>query len=268
MLENFIKTIKEKYIYTLIMCIVVFLTLLMYVSLFPAISSKAIEFEKLMAQFPKELWEVFGVQNGVVSMSTLEKYLSVEMFSLLWPILAIVMFVNFGIGAVAAEVENGTIELLLSLPISRIKILLGKILGSLVLLISFCFLSTISTLLCAKIFNIEADIEIHLNLLAVLIAFVVSGFSITLLFSVIFDKAKASMLASGVFVAMYLMKIVATLNIDLEKIKYASLFYYADFSQILATGKFEWKYLFAFLFVSTITLLFSIFYFDRRDISV
>jgi ABC-2 type transport system permease protein len=240
----------------------------MYIALYPSISSQFVEFEKLMAQFPKGLWEVFGMQNGIVSMSTLEKYLSVEMFSLLWPILAIVMFVNFGISAIAAEIENGTIELLLSLPISRIKILLGKILGSTVLLVAFCFFSTLSTLLCAKIFNIDADIEIHFKLLTVLIAFVISGFSITLLFSVVFEKSKASMLASGVFVAMYLMKIVATLNLDLEKIKYASLFYYADFSQILATGKYEMRYLLAFTLVTVISLALSLYYFNRRDISV
>jgi ABC-2 type transport system permease protein len=264
----FIKTIKEKWLFILIMCLISIITLWMYVSLFPTFSKQSNEYEKLLSQFPKEMWEMFGMQDGKFSMSSLEKFMSVEMYSLLWPIMIIIIFVNIGCGQIAGEIDKGTIQILLSLPISRVKLFISKFLAAILLMFIFCFVSTMSIIPLAKIYNIHYEIDVYLKLFEIAVLFTFAGFGISILFSTIFKLGKAAALSSGLFLIMYIINIIASLKDNLKNLEYLSFFHYLSMSQVLSDNKIEITSIVVFSLVALFTSLIALCYFNKRDISV
>lgn len=264
----FLKTIKEKWKFTLILSAIAVVTVWMYLSLFPTFSKQSVEYEKLLSQFPKEMWEVFGIKNGQFSMSTLEQFLSVEMFSLLWPIMIIIIFINFGVSFIAGEIDKGTIEILLSLPISRIKTFLAKYLAGVLLLASFCFVSIMCIIPLAMIYNIDYQALVYVKAFTSGLLFCLAGFSLTMLFSSVFEKGKASGLTTGLFLVMYIINILSSLKDSLENLQYLSLFHYLDISKILSENKLEIVSVVVFSVVTFISTVAAAICFSKRDISV
>jgi ABC-2 type transport system permease protein len=264
----FLKTIKEKWILTLSLILISIGTVWMYVALFPTIQTQSKEFEKLLATFPPELWEVFGIQNSNFSMSTLEKFLSVEMYSLLWPMMAIIMVINFGANFIAGEIDKGTMEILLSQPISRIKIYISKVFGGIALISIFNLISIICIIFWAKIYNIEYNFDVYPKMLLMGELFLLAGFGISILFSTILEKGKAVFVISGIFLVMYILNIVSVLKKDLDILKYFSFFHYLDMSKVLTTNVLDAQSIWVLSLVTIISLIIGLIWFEKKDINM
>jgi ABC-2 type transport system permease protein len=268
MLALILKTIKEKRSFFIILCIVSIVTLWMFVALFPTVSKQSAEYEKLLGSFPKELWEIFGIKNGNLSMSTLEKYVSVEMFSLLWPILNISFFISVGVSLIAGEIDKGTIEILLSLPVSRLKMFFAKYLGGALLIAALCFVSIYSIIPIAKAYDITYRIEVYHKLFLTGLLFSLSGYSVVILLSVIFEKGRAILLGTGIYLMMYIMPIIGSLKDSLKDLQYFSFFHYLDAPQILSENQFNENSILVFSLVTVICTILAAYIFHKRDISV
>ncbi|MEZ5374585.1 MAG: ABC transporter permease subunit [Microthrixaceae bacterium] len=81
-----------------------------------------IDFDAIMAQYPKGLMEVFNVAD----MSNAIGFLNAEVFSLMLPIMFAVYAIGRGARLIGAEEEDGTLEVLASMPISRRAMLVEK----------------------------------------------------------------------------------------------------------------------------------------------
>jgi ABC-2 type transport system permease protein len=90
---------------------------IMYMSFFPALPPE-------LLNMPIEEIEIYQAM-GVESMATFEGYMLSTVFNFL-PLLVGIFGVVLGVGALAGEEENGTLELLASLPISRVELVLAK----------------------------------------------------------------------------------------------------------------------------------------------
>jgi len=263
----FLKTIKEKMWLLIILCIVSILTLWLYISLYPTFSKQSGEYEKLLASFPKELWEIFGLQDGNFSMSTLEKFISVEMYSLLWPILSIIFFISIGVGLIAGEIEKGTIEIILSLPISRIKAFLSKYLAGATIIIILSFVSIYSVIPIARALNIAYNVETYHKLFLTGTLFCLSGFSVVMLLSTIFDKGKTILIGTGIYFMMYVITILSALKDNLKDLQYFSFFHYLDASRVLSENKLDEHSILVFSAVTIICTIIAVYIFHKRDIT-
>jgi ABC-2 type transport system permease protein len=90
---------------------------IMYMSFYPALPPEFLD-------FPIEEIEIYRAM-GVMSMVTFEGY----MLSTVWNFLALlagIFGIVIGIGALAGEEDSGTLELLASLPLSRLQLFLAK----------------------------------------------------------------------------------------------------------------------------------------------
>ena len=125
----FLRTIKDHRISLLIYLIIGTAFVWMFVSLFPSMADKADELTKLIENYPEALMKAFGIGENVQIFYSLETFMSLEHYSLMWPILLIALTVSYASSSLAGEVEKGTIEFLLSLPMTRWKVFSAKYLA-------------------------------------------------------------------------------------------------------------------------------------------
>lgn len=80
--------------------------------------------QSFLEEFPPELMAMFGMDPDIYL--TGAGYLQAQLFSFIAPIILIAFAVGFGVSATAGEEKSGTMDVLLSLPISRRSIVRQK----------------------------------------------------------------------------------------------------------------------------------------------
>src|SRR5690606_41677317 len=90
-----------------------------------------------------------------VDFTTLEGYLSMELFSMFYPVLVLAFAVSYGAGLLGGEEESGTLELLLATPTPRWHVVLSKFAA----LVTFTVIVLLATWLGILAGAVVADIE-------------------------------------------------------------------------------------------------------------
>ncbi len=263
------RTIKDQR-KTLLAYIVIGVVLLwMFVAFFPTIAEGAEQFSELMANYPEAFLKAFGVDKNMMIFSRLESFLAVEHYSLMWPLLLIALLISFGSTAIAGEIEKGTIEILLSQPLSRFKVFWGKYLAGLLLLFIFTLFTVFAAVPLAQIYNIDVSFKNSLTMAVLGGLFGLTILSLTMMFSSFFsERGKVASLTGGILLMMYALNIAAALKENLENLKYLSFFHYYDYNAALIEGKIEPLTIGVFLGVSLVCLLPGLFRFQKRDLAV
>lgn len=127
-------------------------TVMVMGAIWPSFSD--MDIDGLLAQYPEALRELFNVR----SMSTGAGYLNAELFSLMLPAIFIVFAVGRGARLIAAEEEDGTLELLLTMPISRTAVLLQKAAGLVVELFVLTVVLLAATCATSSIFGLDVGV--------------------------------------------------------------------------------------------------------------
>jgi ABC-2 type transport system permease protein len=99
---------------------------LMDLAVFPTVQSQASQMEQFLKAYPQALKAMFGLSTDF---STGPGYFDAEFLSFLGPLVALAIGIGFGAGATATEEERGTIDWLMSTPLSRTRVMLEKSLG-------------------------------------------------------------------------------------------------------------------------------------------
>ena len=142
MFTIFWRTIKDKKIFISIYCICAILMMFMYVAMYPSIEEKSEEFNQLMENYPEGMMKAFNIET--ISFDKLENFLSIENYSIIWPLMAMFMMVSLAGYSISKEIEKGTAEILLAKPISRLKIYFSRYLTGVIVLLVFTFVSVFS----------------------------------------------------------------------------------------------------------------------------
>ncbi|WP_217923464.1 ABC transporter permease subunit [Miltoncostaea oceani] len=96
------------------------------VSVYPTVRDDS-GFADLTEQYPEVLKDLFGFGEAGFDYTSAAGYLGAELFSLMVPLLLIIAAVGTGAGGIAGEEERGTLDLLLSLPVSRGRVVAEKL---------------------------------------------------------------------------------------------------------------------------------------------
>lgn len=92
-------------------------------SIFPSFKASA-DLQKLVERYPDALKQLFGIGQG--SIATGAGYMDAELFSLMLPLLVLVLAIGSGARAFAGDEEAGRLELLLAYPLRRRDAVLAK----------------------------------------------------------------------------------------------------------------------------------------------
>ncbi len=267
MMAIFWRILKDKRIQILIYCLASIGLLWMYIALFPAFKDQSASLEQLIKSYPESFMKAFNFD--IKSFTTVEGYLATEQYSFVYPLMVIFMLVGFAGSAFAGEIERGTIEVLISQPISRWKLFISRYLAGLLILMVFTATSVYSAIPLSRAYDISVSAEAFNKLAILAFMFALAIYSIAIMLSAIFsDRGKVFFIAGGLLIAMYVLNIISALRDSLSDLKFASFFYYFNPAKALGHNEIDkWAYL-VFLGVAFICTLIGAIWFAKRDIAV
>ena len=231
---------------------------------YPAFRDQSAALNQTFAQLPKSALALLSDSSDFLSP---EGYLSSKVFYLVLPIMFTILAISIGSSLIGREEKEGTIELLLSRPISRTTLLLGKGLAGLIAM-SIVGLATIAAI-AGQSWLLNIEVPATNMALATLAAFLLGlSFGALAFFITMFGRARtasvgiASLYALGGYLIASFISSAAWLKYPAK----AFPFVYYKPSEVMR-GTYNWNNLIFILGVSIICAIASWIVFRRRDIT-
>lgn len=244
-----------------------FVYLLFLGSAFPTLQDNAADFEKMLDSYPEALRAMFNMVEGV-SLSTGPGFLHMELFSLVLPLLLIIFAVGFGARAVAGEEEEGTLDLVLSGPVGRVRLLAQQFAAMVALTFVVGLVNFVAILLAGAAFGMGlAPGRLAAAMFAaVLIGLVFGGLALAV-GAVTGRRGVAVGVASAAALAAYLVFSLAEVVSWLGTVQKASPWYYYADSAPLLHGL-EWAHAGVLAVIVAALVVAGGVALDRRDLAV
>lgn len=266
----FLKTLRDKRKSIIGWSIGFFLYTIFITSLYPTFTSEkeaVINYIKLFADMP--FLKLFGINSeNILDFTSPEGFLNPEFFYMVAPMLIIMLGIALGSDTLAGEEERKTMDLLLSNPISRSRIVLEKFLAITSIIFIVIPFTYIGFLISLFTFNIEIN---PLKLLQAMIMLGFLGLSFGSLAFVIGgitgNKGKSIAISSVAAIVSYLINALSNMISAIEKYRFLSLFYYYGGDNPLKKGMYL-PHLFVIIFIILVLLIISLLSFERRDIKI
>lgn len=255
------ETMKSKLRTMVIMSLVFMGLAAMYPAFYPSFKGSI---EEMMKNMPE-----MGFIRGFESMASYPGFLNAELYQIFWVLIGGILVGYISASLLSEEVESKTIDLLLSNPISRTRVVVEKFLGVIPLIIIVNFATMGSVYGMTIVMNQSLSFT-HLFLThLVSIPYFLAIASIGVLVSTIIDKKmKASILVMGLIVGMYIFESISLLVPDYEAIGFISLIHYFDPADILIHGHVSLGGVSLLILVTVGCLTAAVTHFDRRDIAI
>ena len=241
---------------------------LLMAAMYPMFIESGFNMEEFMEDFPEAFMQAFGV--SVEGEFTFTSYIGMEYLNMMWIIIVLFFIVYFAAKIIASAIDDGTIELVLSRPISRIKIALCHI---------FVFIMAIIMLEGVTVIGFwlptlwESSIVVDwgplLRTMFMLLLFSLAIFGFSFLFSALFsNKGKVVAFGASLTLGFYMMNFISLYWKQVEWLKHFTLFYYYRGSDLLAGKSIIFTDVLVYLGVFIICIGAGLWYFKRRDICV
>ena len=228
----------------------------MLVLIYPAIS----------AQFEGVEMENIGF-GEIQDLSDPRQFFQVEFFT--WsPVLMTIFAIIAGGALLAGEEGAGTLELLLSQPLARRRLFLGKLAGVAVAVVGVLALAGLGFLLTAPFVDLKGAVAAGELAVAPfsLLPFAWFALAATVLAATLTPTRgrAAALMTAGAFVA-YALNIAADLVTSLDWLRFFTPYYYSDAQRVLTEGTVWWHQA-ALLAAALVCAALALAVFERREI--
>lgn len=232
--------------------------------IYPTFQGQADQLDRSLGNIPQSAKALITDTSDIFSP---EGYLSSQLFYLTLPLILSILSIGLGSSLVNREEQNGTLELLLSRPISRSELLLGKAFVGLLVLAAVCAVSVVTTIICSKAVHIGVPLERLAGacLLATLLSVVFGAVAFTLSALGRASRLMSVGVASLIAFASYLLSSLAGTVHWLEWPAKVLPFHYYQPANVM-NGIYHWWYTAAFGGVIIVLFLLALIGFRRRDI--
>ncbi|WP_254544141.1 ABC transporter permease subunit [Halomarina pelagica] len=197
---------------------------------------EGVEMDEMLAELPPAMIEAFGIET----LATIEGFLAAELYNFVWLLGLGLYFAYSAGGIVASDIERGRMDLLLSFPVSRSRLLAEKFASLLVPVVALnVVVGTVVYLLTLAIGeSIDPVALAMVHLLSIPYFLACAGIGVVL--SVLFDRADvAKRVALALVFVLFLVESVVASAGDLEWIRYVSPTHYYSPTPILVDGTYE-----------------------------
>jgi ABC-2 type transport system permease protein len=239
------------------------LTVLTYVAFWPSVQANAGQFNQYFEKLPEAVRTMVGGAN----FGTPAGYVQTEVFSLLTPILLLVHAIGGGARAIAGEEDAGTLDVLLSTPVSRRRVVLDKFGAMVTSTLSLAVVTLCALLVLGPLFDLHVGsqglIAATLNLFLLALSFgaiALAGGSAT------GNKGAAVGLASGLALATFILNTLAPSVDALRPLRFLSPFHYYSGHSPLTRG-FNGVDALVLAGIAAVALTVAVATFQRRDLS-
>ncbi|TXH31599.1 MAG: ABC transporter permease [Actinobacteria bacterium] len=205
----------------------------MQLAVYPSVASSSEGMQAFVDQWPEALREAFGLD----AYTTGAGYLNAELFSMMIPLVLIALATTAAAAATAGEEERGTADLLLSLPISRGRVMAAKVLAGVITVVLVAVAAWLTIAVGAPLVDLEiaaADLAAGFVMTTLLALFFGA---VTLLIGAATGKRPVALgVGVGLALAAFLLNALAPLADWLEPWQDASPFKWALGAEPLLTG--------------------------------
>lgn len=230
---------------------------------YPTIRKNAESYQEIIKSYPEAFLRAFGVTANMFEMAA---FISTEFLNVIWPLIIAIFVIMAGTATVAQEIERGTIELWLSVPESRARLLAAKIasiaLGIVVVALVTVVAIEAGALLVGENFGVSRLVALFPQLVAFGVA--VGGYAV-FFSSFSSERGKAAALAAAATLAFYLTWVFAALVDRLSWMRYLTIFTAYKPQRALEAGTFFWGESLILLGIGIAGTLAALVVFERRD---
>lgn len=247
---------------SVVMTVGLALLALMVIWLYPSFT-EAVDLDRMLEAYPPTVLAAFGIET----MSTLGGFLAVELYAFAWIILLGLYFAYAAASLVAGDVERERMDLTLSLPVSRARVVREKFLALLVPIAVLNVVLAVVVYLGGRSIDeaIPAADVLAVHALSVPYLLVCAG--IGLVASVLFDRESVAQRAAlGVVFGLFLFESVLT-GTDFEALGAVAPMRYYDPTAVLVRGEYDLAGGAILLAAAVVLLVASQWWFTRKDIN-
>nr|WP_241429875.1 ABC transporter permease subunit [Haloferax larsenii] len=235
------------------------------IAVFPSFGEADVDFAELLESYPEEFQTAFV--GSVTDFSSLDGYLVVELYQLVWLLIVGSYFAYAAGSLVAGEVDRNSAELVLVRPVSRTRFVLGKFLAMLPAVVIVDLLVLAAVVVGAGLIDEELRFSRLLLVHAVGGLYLVDCVAIGLLASTVFKRVRrAQGAAIGVVFGTFLLDSLTT-DTDYEFLGNLSLTRYIDPGELLVLGDVDWGGVAVLVAVACAAVVLAAEVFERRDLS-
>ncbi|MCD6545670.1 MAG: ABC transporter permease subunit [Thermotogae bacterium] len=241
----------------------------MYSSFFPSMASE--EGGLLLAKLnmlPKIFLKMFGLENLDLT-NILHYYAMQGQFIVI--LIGSVFAAKMGSSMIVKEENDKTAEFLMAKPISRKKIITGKLFATLVNILIFDGIITMANFIFFNIYNTSDAFDFKLFWLLSLSPFFIHlsvGFLSFLVSTSKRRLGKADMISLGLVFSLYTASVFAKLTEKLDFLRFFTPYSYFDPSNIVKTKSISMIYIILFLMELIGFIVVSYIYFEKKDIYI
>jgi len=231
---------------------------------FPLIEK--VNYSALLESFPPEMIEAFA--GSATDLGSFGGFIATEYLGLIWVLIVGAAAIAFACKSLSSEVGAGTMEVVLSQPVPRRKLVFVRWLAMVVYLALLVLATTVPIYLTAVWQDISVDTG---NLVLVsgaelLLALAISGLALAIA-SVSSDSAKPASIVGGLLGVMWVLSFLAGNAKWAEALNPVNLFHYWDAAGMLNRGTVPSGMWFVYGVVALGGLVFALFAFGRRDVA-
>ena len=241
----------------------VVLLITIQVSVYPTIRDSRKGWSDLTEQFPEAFRKIFRMEDY----TSPSGYLSTELFSFMIPLIFIGLATTWAARSASEEEENGTADILMSLPVSRASILATRLISMLSVVGVLVFISTVALTLGTELVNMDVGFAriFQASLACGLLSLPFGGVSVVL--AAMTGRRGVGLGGGlGMAITMFVLYSLAPLVSFFDALLPANPYEWTIGQSPLVNGLDAWWTL---LTVSVSAVLFSVafFFFERRDIA-
>lgn len=217
-----------------------------------------------MEDYPEALKDVFG--GDVAGFATAAGYLNAELFAMMVPLFLAVFAIGFAAGTTGGDEERGLLDLVLSHPVRRVRVVVEKVLALTVGLLVVTGVTAVALGVTGAVVDLGIPVG---NIVAAcagsgLVGLVAGSFALCV--GLAHGTRGTAIGAASVAVGLaYLLQILSGFVDGFRPFRWVSPLYVADATAPLATGWPVARYL-ALLAVSAVLVAVGAVVFTRRDL--
>lgn len=250
---------------TLYLCISLVAYAGLVIGIFPSIKEAGADIESYIEALPAEIRT--GFIGEASTFTTIEGFLSAEMYQFVILLILGMYFAYAAASAIASEIDDGSADVLLVHPISRTRLVIGKFLSLVPVMVTVNVVMFFGTWMAVGFIGEEIDLANLALMHAMSIPYLLACAALGLLASVHFDSPRRAQTvgAGGVF-GMFLIHTV-TLDRDFEWLGDVTFARYYDAQEILVQSEYDWGGVAVLVAAAVILVILSAEYFERKDIA-
>ncbi|MDF2942751.1 MAG: hypothetical protein K0S01_1609 [Herbinix sp.] len=236
----------------------------LYFSIYPSMSSDALEFKELLSNYPPTVRAMLGIDLDYIT-SILGFYSMIFGFIILC---GAIQAMNLGVSILSKESRERTADFLLVKPVSRQFIITAKLMASFTTIvvtdIIFCLASfAIANRVKTVDFSNKVLFMINLTLFFIQLIFLAVGVVV----SVFFNKIKSVLpLSLGIVFGLYMIGALLATGEDAETLRFLSPFKYFNITYIIKNSSYEVSYLILSMIIVVVSVIATYIIYSRKDI--